>query len=82
MEQEKSGWDAKGKSQVGATPARTNTDAGPDGGCGRSSEDATVMEAERRATVKRSGRVEPPPQRRSKSLPSGVKVFPITIVTT
>lgn len=36
------------------------------------------MEAERRATVERSGRVEPPPQRRSKSLPSGIKVLPIS----
>lgn len=36
------------------------------------------MGAERRATVKRSQGVAPPPQRRSKSLPSGVKVVPIS----
>ena len=78
MEQEKSVRDGKGKMQAGVAPVRLNTDAGTDDGSGRSSEEASVMGVERRAGVKRPLGVAPPLQRRSKSLPTGVKVYPIT----
>lgn len=43
--------DDKGKVQVGQTPTRLNTDAIYDDGLSRSSEEASVMEVERRAEV-------------------------------
>ena len=51
MEQRKSYNDEKGKTQVGQTPIRLNTDALYDGGLSRSSDETSVMGAERRAEV-------------------------------
>ena len=50
MEQGKSSVNAKGKAQVGQTPTRLNTEVMLDGGLGRSSEEASVMEVERRCS--------------------------------
>jgi group II intron reverse transcriptase/maturase len=51
MEQRKSYTDVKGKAQAGQSPARQNTDAVYDGGLSRSSDETSVMGAERRAEV-------------------------------
>lgn len=78
MEQEKPNKDAKGKAQVGTTPARQNTDDLFGGGFGRSSEEGAVMALERRAGVKRTPKETASPQRRSRTIPAGFKVLPIT----
>jgi len=49
MEQRKSHRDVKGKAQAGQTLVRQNTDALCDGGLSRSSDETSVMGAERRA---------------------------------
>lgn len=69
--------DGKGKIQAGGTSVRSKTDDIVDGGFSRSSDEISVMEIERRAGVKRKGRVEPSSQRRSRSLPCHFKVVPI-----
>ena len=51
MEQGKSYKNGKGKAQAGQTPVRPNTDDLYDGGLSRSSDEAPVMEVERRAEV-------------------------------
>ena len=51
MEQRKSDTDVKGKAQAGQSLARLNTDAVYDGGLSRSSDETSVMGAERRAEV-------------------------------
>jgi hypothetical protein len=51
MEQRKSYTDVKGKAQAGQSPARQNTDAVYDGGLSRSSDETSVMGAERRTEV-------------------------------
>jgi len=51
MEQEKSFINVKGKTQVGQTPTRSNTDVINDGGLSRSSEEVSVMGMEQRTEV-------------------------------
>jgi hypothetical protein len=48
MKQRKSYTDVKGKAQAGQSPARLNTNAVYDGGLSRSSDETSVMGAERR----------------------------------
>jgi group II intron reverse transcriptase/maturase len=78
MEQGKPNRNGKGKAQVGITPARLNTNDLFGVGSGRSSDESSVMEVERRAGVKRLRRGKASSQRRSKTIPIEVREIPIT----
>ena len=78
MEQGKSSVNAKGKAQVGQTPTRLNTEVMLDGGLGRSSEDAAVMEVERRAGVVPKDSQAAPTKEGSKTVVDQSRVIPIS----
>jgi group II intron reverse transcriptase/maturase len=78
MEQRKSYTDVKGKAQAGQSPVRLNTDAIYDGGLSRSSEETSVMGAERRTEVVQLELDLPTPNHRGKTTLTPTRGIPIT----